>query len=235
MSNTANNKLNYIQLVNKFWNVNMEYNFTGNEAKLYFYLLHVSNSLGWKNPFRNSLRQILNGTGISTNSIKTAQKRLAESGLISIKVGSAGNRFDYKNKTEYRIGVSIFDTATDTAPDTGKTTAEATAPDTIKKLNETKQIFEDFRKLYPGDKRGLETEFKNFLKKNKPGIANLLLPALHKEIEHRNKAQLKNMFVPGWKHLSTWINKKCWEQEFQPINGYTQANDSFEPIDTMER
>lgn len=126
--------LNYIELINRFWEVNLEYNFTGNEAKLYFYLLHISNSLAWKNPFKHSLRQVQSGTMISLNSIKSAQSRLSESGLILVKNGSAGNRFDISNKTEYQlIAVSKFDTAMDTAMNT----AMDTITDTINKGNKT--------------------------------------------------------------------------------------------------
>lgn len=128
--------LNYIELINRFWEINLEFDFTGNEAKLYFYLLHISNSLAWKNPFKHSLRQIQSGTMISLNSIKSAQSRLSESGLISVKIGSPGNRFDISNKTEYQLlAVSKFDTSTDTDTNTGIDTAM----DTINKGNETKK------------------------------------------------------------------------------------------------
>jgi len=135
--------LNYIKIINRFWEVNLEFDFTGNEAKLYFYLLHICNSLFWKNPFRHSLRQIQLGTGISINSIKSAQKRLVESGLLSIKNGTAGNRLDLKNKTEYLLNtVSMIDTDTDTHPDTDTDThpdsPTDSQPDTIRKQEETK-------------------------------------------------------------------------------------------------
>lgn len=222
---TVINKPNYIRLINRFWVINLEYSFTGNETKLYFYLLHVCNSLGWKNPFRNSLRQINNGTNISINSVKSAQKRLVESGLVFIKNGKPGNHYQYANKTEYTLTVSEIDTATDTHPDTVADTHHYTItdthPDTIIKLKETKQLFDIFRKAYPGTKRGLQTELKLFLKKNKPEVVKLLLSALQKEIDNRNKLAQIEQFVPPWKNLSTWINKKCWEQEFPQINGKT--------------
>ncbi len=210
-------KPNYILLINRFWDVNLEYNFSGNETKLYFYLLHVSNSLGWKNPFRNSLRQIRNGTGISINSIKSAQKRLIESGLISVSPGIAGNRFNYQNKTEYTLSVSNFDTQQDTQPNTRSDTQKGTQPDTINKLNETKQLFDRFRQAYPGTKRGLDTEFENFMKKYNEETTVLLIPALEKEINHKQKLKDAKQFCPEWKNLSTWINQRCWEQELPPI------------------
>jgi hypothetical protein len=140
----GHNKLNYIKLINHFWAVNLEYNFTGNEAKFYFYLLYVSNSLSWKNPFKQSLRQINRGTGISINSIKACQKRLIDAGVISVKNGRAGNHFNYENKTEYYItsvsnNDTHADTHLDTHADTHPDTDTDTHPDTINKLKETKQ------------------------------------------------------------------------------------------------
>jgi len=95
--------LNYIEQINWFWRVNIEYDFTGNESKLYFYLLHISNSLGWKNPFRQSFRQIQLGSGISKNSIKSSLKRLIESDLISVVNGKNGNPRNHENKTIYKL------------------------------------------------------------------------------------------------------------------------------------
>ena len=149
--------LNYISLINRFWAVNLEHDFTGNETKLYFFLLHVCNSLGWKNPFKHSLRQIHASTGLSINSIKSVQKRLVEAGLIEIKNGVAGDRFNYENKTEYTIlSVSKNDTDIDTPVSENYTDTDTpvskidtdnaipvSAPvskiDTINKLNETKE------------------------------------------------------------------------------------------------
>lgn len=77
-----------------------------------------------------------------------------------------------------------------------------------------KAEFEIFRKAYNGKKVGLDTEYANFIKKNKPDKVLLLMSALIKEREYRDLQASKGKFVPNWKELSTWINKKCWEQEF---------------------
>jgi len=103
-----------------------------------------------------------------------------------------------------------------------KKTAERQQKDTnneciINEDNENNKInvvFESFRREFPGTKGGFKTEFDNFLKKNDPETVHLLLPALKKEKQYRSTAQ----FVPAWKNLSTWINKKCWELEFTEEN-----------------
>lgn len=134
--------MNYIELINNFWITNIEHSFSGNESKLYFYLLHVSNSLGWKNPFKQSLRQLALGTGISINSVKVARNKLQQSGLISFKNGKQGKAI-VENKSEYTLlRVSKIDTHADTQPDTHVDTHADThvdsQPDTVNKLNKTK-------------------------------------------------------------------------------------------------
>lgn len=92
-----------------------------------------------------------------------------------------------------------------------------------------KSIFEIFRKAYKGTKKGLDVEYDNFIKKNDSDIVNLLLPSLEKEIEYRSKARDANAFVAEWKNLSTWINQKCWEQEFGEITPRVNGH-RIEPI-----
>lgn len=87
-----------------------------------------------------------------------------------------------------------------------------------KEKNNISIIFENFRKQYPGIKRGLKPELDNFLKKNKPETVNLLLPALLIEIAHHNSLLNAGQFVPEWKNLTSWINNKCWTQEFPEIS-----------------
>ena len=78
------------------------------------------------------------------------------------------------------------------------------------------KTFELFRKAYPGVKSGLDKEFKNFKKYPASKIVELM-PGLRREIEWREKAKAAGQFVPEWKHLATWINNECWEQEFPEI------------------
>jgi uncharacterized protein YdaU (DUF1376 family) len=74
--------------------------------------------------------------------------------------------------------------------------------------------FEIFRKSYPGTKCGFQCELDKFIKKSQNGDIDLLLPALEKEKSHKAKLRELNKFCPEWKNLSTWINQKCWMQEF---------------------
>ena len=85
------------------------------------------------------------------------------------------------------------------------------------KSDNSKNSFDNFRKMYLGTKRGLDVEYTNFIKKNKPEIIELLMPALLLEIQYRDALKLQNAFVPEWKNLSTWLNQKCWTQELPEV------------------
>ncbi len=77
----------------------------------------------------------------------------------------------------------------------------------------TKNIYDIFRKYYPGEKRGLETEFNYFCKTHKDwkDVLPLLLPAVKGAEVRRSALRSANQFVPPWKHLKTWIYNRCWE------------------------
>ena len=83
------------------------------------------------------------------------------------------------------------------------------------KIKDYKMVFEEFRKSYPGTKRGLEIEYENFRKKNKnwKEILPQLLPSLQNQHFARLEKAKKGGFVPEWKNMATWINQKCWEEE----------------------
>ena len=84
--------MNYIDQINVFWLLDTEHLFNGNESRLYFYLLKLSNSLYWKNPFTNADGYTASMVGISVNTLKTARNRLQQAGLIKFKTGGNGAR-----------------------------------------------------------------------------------------------------------------------------------------------
>lgn len=88
----------------------------------------------------------------------------------------------------------------------------------LKELKELKKIFNEARKLFPGAKNGLDTEFEYFKKKHKDWEVVLpqLIPAIKKQIQWRDNVP-EGTFLPPWKHFKTWINNRCWEEEF-PIH-----------------
>ncbi len=77
--------------------------------------------------------------------------------------------------------------------------------------------FEAARKLYPGTKRGLQTEWANFKAKHgrmAAQIVPLLVPAIERWVKHRKWASTQpGAFLPEWKNFKTWINGSHWEDE----------------------
>jgi len=86
---------------------------------------------------------------------------------------------------------------------------------TIKKESESEKQFDEFRKKYPGSKRGNRTEYENFCKKHRDhsSILPVLLPALNNQSAWRLEMRSAGQFVPEWKNLQTWINNRWWELE----------------------
>jgi len=77
--------------------------------------------------------------------------------------------------------------------------------------------FEEFRKLYPGSKRGHKTELENLKKKHKDWkqVVQLLTPSIKQQIQQNTTLAGAGKFVPNWKNMQTWINQRCWEVEVQ--------------------
>lgn len=99
----------------------------------------------------------------------------------------------------------------------------------------SKKVFENFRNSYQGTKRGLEVEFKNFTKhKDWKKVLPLLGKALEREITHRNNLLANNQFCPCWAHLSTWINQRRWEQEFESVESQQKEKDIVKPTLNMK-
>ena len=84
-----------------------------------------------------------------------------------------------------------------------------------KDKDKEKEVFDISRKLFKGTKRGIDTEFANLKKKHKDWktVLPLIESGVLEEIDHRT-ALKKDEFFPAWKNFSTWINNRCWEQEF---------------------
>ena len=75
--------------------------------------------------------------------------------------------------------------------------------------------FEKARKLYPGTKRGGQTEFADFRRKHPDwrDACAVLCAAIEVQIQRRKELIKKREFVPPWKHLKTYLNQRCWESD----------------------
>jgi hypothetical protein len=91
--------MTYIELINNFWFLDEDWQFTCCETRLYFYLLKTANRLGWVDSWTRSDTKVASDVGVSVNSMKTARNRLVQAGLITFKAGGNGQR----DKTKYQV------------------------------------------------------------------------------------------------------------------------------------
>ena len=91
--------MTYIELINWFWSLDEDWEFTCCETRLYFYLLKTANRLGWVDSWTRSDAKVSSDVGVSVNSMKTARNRLVQAGLIEFKSGGNGQR----DKTRYIV------------------------------------------------------------------------------------------------------------------------------------
>ena len=148
---------------------------------------------------------------ISSNNGETFNKQLLTfAGKYKIKKEKNAKRIsDWRNSQVDTKNVTHYEQVCNT-PKVNRSKVNRNKENKEEYLNQ----FNIFRTAYKGTKKGNETEFSNFMKhKDWEKCLPLLLTALNNQIADRqNKAKL-NAFVPEWKHLSTWINQRCWEEE----------------------
>ena len=90
--------MTYIELINNFWELDEDWQFTCCETRLYFYLLKTANRLGWVDSWTRSDAKVSSDVGVSVNSMKTARNRLVQAGLIECKRGNG-----QRDKTRYIV------------------------------------------------------------------------------------------------------------------------------------
>jgi hypothetical protein len=96
-----------------------------------------------------------------------------------------------------------------------------------KKEKKEKEIFEEARKLYPGVKLGLDTEWSNYIKKHKnhSDITPILSQVITQQINSRKEMKRRGHFVAELKHFKTWINNSCWDEELPSEDALRDTSD----------
>ncbi len=89
--------MNYLELINQYWDLREQGILLGSEGEYYLFLLHKCNRLAWKNPFNLSNQLCCGYLGIQEKSLIKYRNKLKQVGLIDFKSGTKGNN------TEYRI------------------------------------------------------------------------------------------------------------------------------------
>jgi len=92
--------MSYIDLINAFWLMDEQKEFTPNETRLYFFLLHLANRFYWKEEWLEyGDDKMQSAVGISAAVLRTARKNLKEAKLIDFVTGGNGHRV----RTRYQI------------------------------------------------------------------------------------------------------------------------------------
>lgn len=89
------------------------------------------------------------------------------------------------------------------------------------KLKYLKEQFDIARKSYPGVRRGLQTEWDNFFKKNKNDyydIIPLLQNAIHEYIQYIDFRRENGFKDLQYCSFSVWINQRRWELEYPELS-----------------
>lgn len=92
--------MNLFDLQNNFWQIDEHLTFSGNDTRLYFYLLYLGNRAYWQQEWieyaDEKMRAVL---GVSSAVLRTSRNRLKDAGLIDFVRGGVG----FRVKTRYRI------------------------------------------------------------------------------------------------------------------------------------
>ena len=90
--------MNLFELLANFWRIDEQKNFTGNETRLYFFLIHTANRSFWPNWIDFADKRMVANANISLQVLKSARERLKEAELLSYVPGGG-----YRVKTKYQI------------------------------------------------------------------------------------------------------------------------------------
>lgn len=80
--------MNYIELINRYWQEVDVKGFTPTETNIYFRLLDICNRLGWINPFSLSNPRAVALMAVTENTLAAGRDKLVMKGLIGFKRGS---------------------------------------------------------------------------------------------------------------------------------------------------
>lgn len=88
--------MSYIDIINRFWSIDLEANFTHLEVHLFFKLLEINNRLGWKESFRFPNSRLEAEVGSRQKNLINARQRLIDYKLITYKKGNTRNAGTYQ-------------------------------------------------------------------------------------------------------------------------------------------
>lgn len=90
--------MNLFDLLANFWRMDEQKNFSGNETRLYFFLIHLANRSFWPEWIEFADKRMVANANISLQVLKSARERLHEAELLDFIPGGG-----FRVKTKYRI------------------------------------------------------------------------------------------------------------------------------------
>jgi len=177
----------------------------------------IRNYQGAKDFCWPGIRTLSRDTGLSTVTIIQVIKRLELAGLLVVERLGIGKGSRYSIAESGKVSLPVKKTNRSKKLNT---TVKETSTEPVKFLNHIRTRttekthtaqFEQARKIYPGTKRGLQTEFENFKKHHRDW--RTALPLLLPAIERQSKTiwlQKEIKYIPNF---ATWINQRRWEIE----------------------
>lgn len=90
--------MNLFDLIANFWRLDEQKNFSGNETRLYFFLIHLANRSFWQEWIEFADKRMVANANISLQVLKSARDRLQEAELLDFVSGGG-----FRVKTKYRI------------------------------------------------------------------------------------------------------------------------------------
>jgi hypothetical protein len=90
--------MNLFDLLANFWRLDEQKNFSGNETRLYFFLVHLANRSFWQEWIEYADKRMVANANISLQVLKSARERLKEAELLDFVPGGG-----FRVKTKYRI------------------------------------------------------------------------------------------------------------------------------------
>mgnify|MGYP003386496819 CR=1 FL=1 len=202
-----------------------------------------------------SYKEWYDETGLSRSNLDTARSKLKKSGVLSELKEGLPLRLFYKINNEVLIDViekwldkelaSLQDSANSNATSckqqcdivqcitentTENTTENQFQCDKSQNENDFLTEFKKIRDLFPGKKRGLETEFQSFKKWDKHWKTNIFIipQKIQNQILGRAREKKLGRFVKEWQGLGRYLKEKTWEEEFLQED-YPIENQAIKP------
>ena len=90
--------MNLFDLIANFWRLDEQKNFSGNETRLFFFLIHLANRSFWQEWIEFADKRMVANANISLQVLKSARDRLQDAELLDFVPGGG-----FRVKTKYRI------------------------------------------------------------------------------------------------------------------------------------